>query len=233
MHGQPDNCQECHEGPEANQPIPPDHRYAGVQNPSCEACHVTVATGQDDILMHQQHAGDLSCQVCHSVAYTSCDGCHVAISDLTGNPFFRTESDYLTFMIGKNPRQSYDRPYEYVTLRHIPIAKTSYEFYGDNLLPNFDALPTWAYATPHNIQRNTPQTETCFACHGNADIFLTIDKVYPEEINANLSVIVEEIPMSIQPSVPDVEALLNQLEEQEIDATPIITSTETITETTD
>ncbi len=231
MHGQPDNCQECHEGPEANMPVPPDHRYAGVQNPSCEACHVTVATGQDDILMHQQHAGDLSCQVCHSVAYSSCDGCHVAISEITGNPFYATDATYMTFIIGKNPRQSYDRPYEYVTLRHIPVAKDSFSFYGDNLLPNFEALPTWAYATPHNIQRNTPQTETCYACHGNADLFLTIDKVAPEEIDANLSVIVEQIPISVKQTYPDLESLLNQLNEPEISSTPVITSSEVITDT--
>lgn len=232
MHGQPDDCQACHEGPEANMPVPPNHRYDGVQKPRCETCHVTVATGQDDILMHQQHAGDLSCQVCHSITYTSCDGCHVAISEKTGNPFYATDAHYMTFIIGKNPRQSYDRPYEYVTLRHIPVAKDSFSFYGDNLLPNYDALPTWAYTTPHNIQRNTPQTETCYACHGNADIFLTIDKVYPEEINANLSVIVTQIPTSVKRTYPDVEALLRALQEPEITTTPIITATETVTDTT-
>ncbi len=118
------------------------------------------------------------------------------------------------------------------TLRHIPVAKDSFSFYGDNLLPNYDALPTWAYTTPHNIQRNTPQTETCYACHGNADIFLTIDKVYPEEINANLSVIVTQIPTSVKRTYPDVEALLRALQEPEITTTPIITATETVTDTT-
>jgi hypothetical protein len=144
--------------------------------------------------MHAQHSADLSCQVCHSVTYTSCDGCHVAISERTGNPFFATEATYLTFFIGQNPIRSLQRPYRYVPVRHIPIAPTSYEFYGENLLPNFDALPTWAHATPHNIQRNTPQTESCNACHGNAEIFLTADKVKPEELEANRPVIVEIVP---------------------------------------
>ncbi|MCA9932595.1 MAG: hypothetical protein KC415_01635, partial [Anaerolineales bacterium] len=100
MHGQPDNCQECHTGPEEMTLAPPDHRYSGVQNPSCEACHVTAATASDGIEMHEQHGGDLSCQVCHSVAYTSCDGCHVAISETTGNPFYATDGSYLGFYIG-------------------------------------------------------------------------------------------------------------------------------------
>ena len=61
-------------------------------------------------------------------------------------------------------------------------------------MPAFDSQPTWRYATPHNIQRLTPQTESCNNCHGNPDIFLTIDKVAPEELEANQAVIVEEIP---------------------------------------
>ena len=82
-------------------------------------------------------------------------------------------------------------------VRHIPVDTESYAFYGENLLPNFDTKPTWAYATPHNIQRNTPQNEACTNCHGNPDIFLTLDKVKPEEVNANLNVIVEEIPAPV------------------------------------
>jgi thiosulfate/3-mercaptopyruvate sulfurtransferase len=197
MHGQPAECETCHTGPEAVSVAPADHRYDGVQSPRCETCHTTVAIGQDDITMHQQHGGDLSCQVCHSISYTSCDGCHVAISETTGNPFYATDGSYLTFKIGRNPRQSYDRPYEYVILRHVPVAADSFAFYGDDLLPNLSDLPTWVYATPHNIQRETPQTESCGACHGNADLFLTIDDIAPEEIEANLAVIVDAVPLPV------------------------------------
>jgi len=194
MHGEPDQCESCHEGPEAESIAPPDHRYDGAQVPSCESCHMTVALGQDEYEMHTAHSGDLSCQVCHSAEYTSCDGCHVEVSETTGNPFFKTDDSYLQVMIGKNPRQSYDRPYDYVTLRHVPIAHDSFEFYGDDLLKNFDALPTWTYTTPHNIQRITPQAETCESCHGNADLFLTADKVDPVELEANRDVIMDMIP---------------------------------------
>ncbi len=61
-------------------------------------------------------------------------------------------------------------------------------------MPDFDAEPTWRHATPHNIQLETPQTETCNSCHGNGDIFLTADKVAPEELNANQPVIVGIVP---------------------------------------
>jgi thiosulfate/3-mercaptopyruvate sulfurtransferase len=83
-------------------------------------------------------------------------------------------------------------------VRHVPAAVTSYSFYGENLLPGFDSLPTWVYATPHNIQKETPQNASCNACHGNSEIFLTLDKVRPEEVNANQTVIVDQIPGPVE-----------------------------------
>ena len=100
----------------------------------------------------------------------------------------------MAFKIGRNPLQSEDRPWAYVPVRHVPVDPESFAYYGEDLLPNFDALPTWKYATPHNIQRNTPQTETCDACHDNAEFFLTAEDVRPEEREANKDVIVEEVP---------------------------------------
>jgi hypothetical protein len=103
----------------------------------------------------------------------------------------------MTFLIGRNPIQSEDRPYKYVPVRHVPSSPDSYEFYGEDLLTNFDALPTWVYSTPHNIQRNTPQTESCESCHENAALFLTADKVNESELQANDSVIVKAVPASV------------------------------------
>jgi thiosulfate/3-mercaptopyruvate sulfurtransferase len=198
LHGQPANCDSCHTDTEEPRSLPvSNHRYAGIQFPRCETCHATATTGQDDVEQHRVHGGDLSCQVCHSITYTSCDGCHVSLSEKTGNPYFETQATYATFFIGRNAIKSYQRPYDYAPVRHVPIAPTSYQFYGENLLPNFDALPTWTYATPHNIQLKTPQTETCNACHGNPALFLTADKVAQEELEANRNVIVESIPEPI------------------------------------
>lgn len=192
------NCVKCHTGEAmhgtADASLMPDHRLSGAEDPKCTDCHPDAAGGADGIEMHGQHSDDLSCQVCHSISYTSCDGCHVAVSETSGNPFFETQATYMTFFIGKNPIQSEERPYKYVPVRHVPIAPTSYEFYGENLLSNFNALPTWVYATPHNIQRNTPQNASCEACHGNPDIFLTADKVQEAELTANSSVIVQALP---------------------------------------
>ncbi len=194
MHGLTANCQDCHEGPMDSQVAPEDHRYDGLQIPSCESCHASVAAGNDGITMHEQHPGILSCQVCHSVSYTSCDGCHVSISEATGNPVFATEGSYLGFYIGKNPLQSYARPYEYVPVRHVPISPTSFDYYEVGMVSNFNGRETWVYTTPHNIQRNTPQAESCESCHGNSAIFLTADKIAPGELDANRDVIVDVVP---------------------------------------
>ncbi len=195
MHAnQRKDCASCHSPSELFGNPPSPHRYHGEEQPACTDCHSKVVNGLDGVEMHKQHSQDLSCQVCHSVEYTSCDSCHVAVSEDTGNPYFETKASYLTFLIGRNPLQSEARPYEYVVLRHVPVDKDSFSYYGDNLLPNYDALPTWVYATPHNIQLDTPQTETCNACHGNASLFLTADKVNPAEMEANAPVIVESVP---------------------------------------
>lgn len=197
MHGQPPECSQCHENPVSDVSMPsPSHRYEGLQAPKCETCHITVITGLDGIDQHDAHGSDLSCQVCHSIPYKSCDGCHTSLTE-EGIPYFESEGSYLTFYIGRNPRPSYERPYRYVLLRHVPISPTSFEYYGEDLLTNIESLPTWLYATPHNIQLETPQNESCNACHGNADIFLTVDKVSPAERTANQSVIVDQIPSLI------------------------------------
>lgn len=197
MHDSTAACTECHTDPTDAALVNSDNRYSGAQVPGCEDCHAEVGASEDSNPQHMLHKDKLSCQVCHSVSYTSCNGCHVSVSEKTGNPIFETQNTYLTFFIGRNPDPSYHRPYEYVPVRHIPVDTESYAYYGENLLPNFDALPTWAYATPHNIQRNTPQNESCTNCHGNPDIFLTIEKVNPEEVNANLNVIVDEVPAPV------------------------------------
>lgn len=199
-------CIACHDGDELHgeqihilgtDELPEEplaHRYAGEVGPRCEQCHENYGSSAEGIREHMLHGDLLSCQVCHATTYVNCDSCHVAVSESAGQPYFQTAATYFTFLIGRNPLQSAERPYEYVPVRHVPIDPGSFAFYGENLLPDFGNLPTWRYATPHNIQRNTPQTESCNHCHGNLDLFLTADKVKPEELEANAPVIVEEVP---------------------------------------
>jgi len=170
------------------------HRYDGAPGVDCLECHSDVAQGQSEILEHTLHADKVACEVCHvSGPYKSCYNCHVAVDD-QGLPYYKTDESKLTFEIGRNPHQSEDRPWDYVLVRHIPIARETFSFYGDDMLPNFDNLPTWKYATPHNIQRVTPQNKSCNSCHGNEDIFLTADDVAADELAANADVIVKGVP---------------------------------------
>jgi thiosulfate/3-mercaptopyruvate sulfurtransferase len=173
------------------------NRYDGPPMPGCQDadCHPGVAAG-DGIQQHSvQHMETMSCQSCHSTDYKNCYSCHVAVED--GTPYYRTEPSEMAFKIGLNPLQSPDRPWKYVPLRHVPIDPDSFSYYGEDLLSNFDARPTWKYATPHNIQRITPQNESCTACHGSPEFFLTADDVLPEELEANKDVIVTELPFSM------------------------------------
>jgi hypothetical protein len=170
------------------------HRYDGPPGVDCLDCHPEAAPEQSEILDHIVHADKVACEVCHvSGPYKSCYNCHVAV-DEEGLPYYETDESQLTFKIGRNPFKSDDRPWNYVLVRHVPVSPDTFAFYGDNLLPAFDNVSTWKYATPHNIQRVTAQNESCDSCHGNAALFLTAADVAPEELAANADVIVEEIP---------------------------------------
>lgn len=190
------SCADCHTADEIHglglQDV--NHRYDGAREPSCISCHEDQVGVGSGIEQHELHGTEiLSCQTCHSTSYTNCVNCHVEQTD-DSVPFYRIEEHSMDFAIGLNPRQNAERPYMYTTLRHVPIDINSFDFYGDDLLPNFDRLPTWVYATPHNIQRNTPQTESCTNCHGNDAVFLTADKVAEAELAANRSVMVDAAP---------------------------------------
>jgi len=171
------------------------HRYEGAQAPTCESCHEDQIGPDSGIPEHDIHGKDLlSCQTCHSVAYTNCTNCHVDRSE-DDVPFYTIESHDVGFFIGRNPTRNNERPYRYVPVRHVPVDPNSFERYGEDLLVNFLNRPTWAYATPHNIQRETPQNASCTSCHDNDAVFLTLDKVAESERGgANLDVIVERAP---------------------------------------
>jgi thiosulfate/3-mercaptopyruvate sulfurtransferase len=173
-------CEFCHTGSEMHggDGTPLTYRYSEENNsmPKCENCHVA---SKDDTAnqYHQMHwAGNsgvtLACQVCHAQTYKNCNGCHAG-KGITG-------SSYLTFEIGKNYLNQNKRyqDYDYITVRHIPVAPNTFEEWGISDLMNFESSePTWKLTTPHNIQRWTPQTKpaegaTCSAACHNSDYYL-------------------------------------------------------------
>ena len=188
-------CFACHTADEmhGNLGYEATHRYDGPPTPNCTDadCHAELP-GRDEVSQHfGAHLNNLSCQVCHVAEYKNCYSCHVQKSD-EGTPFFKIEPSVMDVKIGYNPRQSDERPWKWVALRHVPIDPDTFAYYGDDLLPNFNSLPTWVYATPHTIQRLTSRAESCDNCHGNVELFLTEDNLLPYEIEANKDVVVDK-----------------------------------------
>lgn len=182
-------------------------RYTHENRASCTGCH---NSGLDDANhYHQLHMNDMSCYVCHSDnEYQNCSGCHVDGAYLT-DPVYQANNPAADFKIGLNHLQSEDRPYKYVTLRHIPIARDTYDNWGaSGTLVDYDKYPTWKYTSPHSIQRWTTRTDTsndkqCMeSCHlgshgdsSNVKYYLTrkyVEQNWPDEENANNSVYVDD-----------------------------------------
>lgn len=172
-------CEFCHSAEEihGNENMLLTYRYDADNKaaPTCEGCHLSV---RDTNLYHKEHWEgksdvSLSCQVCHSQPYKNCNGCHAGGDSITG-------SSYITFEIGRNYLKENTRykKYDYITVRHIPIAPDTFKEWGIEDLKNFEnSEPTWKMATPHNIQRWTLQTipregQGCSSSCHNSEYYL-------------------------------------------------------------
>lgn len=202
-------CEACHTGNEmhgdGNQYY---YRYIEGSDlvAECVDCHSYSETDVNSPDYNQYHAthwigngSKIQCQVCHSQTYKSCNGCHAKGSAATGGI---TGSSYPTFKIGKNYLKSADRNFDFALVRHIPIAPDTYTNWNGSIsLTTFSAEPTWKYATPHNIQRWTPQTDTTGttwcgeSCHTNEHLKLKktdVDSTYLDaELEANAPVFMD------------------------------------------
>ncbi len=185
-------CIACHKGSEmhgANGRV--TGRYQAANTPSCIDCHSEVISKKPKIEVHRTHVPKLQCHACHSIPYTNCYGCHVGKDD-RGLPYYQLDRSEISFKIGKNPIPTNKRPHEYVLLRHVPTNPNLFNYYVKGAMKNFDILPTWKFATPHNIQRITPQAKRCNACHGNKKLFLLEKDIIPLELKANQVAILKE-----------------------------------------
>jgi hypothetical protein len=166
----------------------------------CENCHQDVKSANAYHVQHWElpesntNISHLQCQVCHSQDYKNCNACHTGGDGITG-------SSYMTYKIGRNTLQSSNRPYDYTVVRHIPISQDTYASWGVAELGNFDNIPTWKMATPHNIQRWTARTDTTGGvtrcsekCHDRGastlGTYLRESDLEDYEIQANQSVII-------------------------------------------
>jgi len=169
-----------------------EYRYQENDMPRCEFCH---SSAEDANTYHVMHWDNFQCNICHSQDYKNCNLCHVGGTGVR-------EPSYIDFKIGKNPLPE-DRDYEYAVLRHIPIAEDTYEPWGVSELPNYAALPTWKYASPHNIRRWTARTDTTgglscgTSCHNSETFFLRaadLEDMSEAEREANMPYIVPDGP---------------------------------------
>jgi thiosulfate/3-mercaptopyruvate sulfurtransferase len=184
-------CQDCHKGDEMHGTgAAYEHRYKVENAPLCIDCHKDIlAANAPNLETHKTHQANTDCEVCHAQAYKNCSSCHIAKNE-KGVAFFKTKESWLDFKIGLNPAPDKRHPEQFVVVRHVPVDHESFDFYAKGALTRFDRLPTWKFATPHNIQRKTPQNAACNNCHGNAKLFLQAKDVDPKELKANAKVIV-------------------------------------------
>ena len=155
-------------------------RMERVTKPSCLNCHPEAAPGKSNLLSHNVHGDKLSCYVCHSQSYKNCYGCHVG----------KGSNSETEFKIGKDIQSEG----KLTTLRHVPTTRTMLKAQVPDAQPNYDTLPTWTKAVPHNIRRITKQNKSCNHCHGNTEVFLTRGNLDPRYPKSNSKVAVEKPP---------------------------------------
>ena len=191
-------CEKCHTGEEMHGDGKEyANRYEVENGPACLDCHEEIYDANAvNVKNHWVHRDQVSCYVCHSQVYNNCYSCHVG-KDKKGFKYYKTDKSEMQFKIGLNPLKSEKRPETFVTVRHVPVDQDSFKFYVKDGLKNFDRSSTWKMATPHNIQRQTPQNKTCNSCHGNQELFLLEKDVEKKYLKANKTV---AVPMDRIPS---------------------------------
>ncbi|MFW6331245.1 MAG: multiheme c-type cytochrome [Gemmatimonadota bacterium] len=145
-----------------------EFRYQVESLPECTSCHTDLSGSNS---FHRVHLNDLSCHTCHSQDYNNCASCHV------GGEGARV-GHYLDFKIAMNPLTD-ERPYRLAPVRRTLAAPDTWSNYGVPTLLDFDARPTYNYATPHNILLRTSRTDVGDgACYENCHIIQQEDGTY-------------------------------------------------------
>ena len=183
-------CLDCHSGAELHgngQVL--DHRYEVADMPRCEKCHTSLEPGNNFHDFHVGAAGrNLQCQICHAQPYRNCTGCHDTVDGTVYDEEFNLK-------IGKNDPAAFpyrqDEGYDFVLVRHVPIARNTYEHWGLVDMPDYTSKPTWLYTSPHNLTKSTTQAAGCNTCH-NTDFYLRAsDLTTPDEQAANAGIVMD------------------------------------------
>lgn len=136
-----------------------------VTKPSCTECHDTSSLGKDSTKeTHATHADSVSCSACHTAAaYRQCSSCHEG-KGATSSP---------AIILGRNPR-NLD---QLTTLRLIPTVRNTFLDHAGLPMSNFDALPNYWDAVPHNIAKRTDRTRDCNTCHTDHTYYLEAERI--------------------------------------------------------
>jgi len=193
------HCKDCHPKSNFHGTGAVEQYMYDVDLPNCTDCHGQMLTAGSPIEAHRSHPADLmNCQVCHAGANNNCFDCHATLQP-DGSVAGVAGAMRILFKIGLNPERTPERPYKYMTLRHIPtVIDTFSSLVGAGDLPNYHQFPNWKYSPTHNIQRRTIQNESCNSCHGNQFIFLGERDLRESDSEANQELLVRIIP----PPVP-------------------------------
>jgi len=187
-------CTDCHKGAELHgDGDKVDQRYAYKGLPECKDCHTDIANKNT---YHSVHISSFQCQVCHSQVYNNCGSCHVHGAGA------RIPS-YMDFKIASNPIPDIKTGQSLSLVRRTLAAPDNWKEYGVTQYSNFDAFPTYNYATPHNTLRWTDRTRvengSCYKnCHIrneggvliNRNLYLFEDNLLNWELNATKSITV-------------------------------------------
>ena len=174
------HCLDCHTNDLHGDGTLYSTRWQVKDRAQCTDCHSALPNTL--VMSHSGAHSDVACQVCHAQPYQNCFSCHTGEED--GAYFRRAGAKDLMLKFGRNTDPDY--PFGIVTLRNKPVARDSFEYFGEGLLPNFDVHPTWKTAAPHNIRRSTPHNESCANCHEDESLYLTIDDLDPNGAAANV-----------------------------------------------
>ncbi len=193
-------CTYCHGADELhgmwNASDRPDSNMHLNRGPKCEDCHAKSSRSNE---YHKIHWGKVQCNVCHSMPIRHCFTCHTGYFGDVEDPakFYRyPEEQKFLFKIGYNAFRDQYHPWRYTQLRHPPNSPHTFDWFKEHycperaeVFPHFSALPTWKPGTGHNVQRRTPQTESCWSCHDNPKVWLTEADLKDYEREANAAVI--------------------------------------------
>ena len=198
------DCVSCHKAKEMHAAAPAGlpGRYHLTEIISCTDCHQKLEYGS--VRDHNIHIGKVQCQVCHSQTYVNCYSCHVG-KDENGIAYFQNEREVETMKIGLNyDKDAPGATYNYMLVRHEPSDLEVFDYYVKDAFTNFDKVPTWKRASPHNIQRKTWQAANCNNCHGNRKLFLAAQDQLPYEQKANARVVVQDdkVPAARKETTP-------------------------------